>query len=305
LKKLLIITLLLNYFLCFSQAKMGKPIGKNPLTEKKTYSSASTNALFDTLRHNTCLDKQFTIVFYVVLDSNGTSTSTAATSGLGQATSPTLALLVTALNDAFRPICVSFKNCTTIYIPNYNYGKTWTKIPGESYVTSTYYTDKTINFYIVDSVHMAYGNDELEGYTYMPTTANLAAPKKDVIVLDKYKLLQGNFAIVKHLMGHYFGLPHTHDEVALPANPPAVPSPPGPGLSQEFADGSNCYTHGDRFCDTEADSGDPAINMDGMGNFYLFPIDNLMSYYTQRCRFTQEQYNWMAHIIMTKRLYLH
>ena len=44
---------------------------------------------------------------------------------------------------------------------------------------------------------------------------------------------------------------------------------------------------------------------DGNNEYYVPPVDNLMSLYPCRCHFSQEQYNYMAHIILTKRLYLH
>ena len=299
--------LLVTCFYGLSQSKTSnnysRPATSNSVSQKKKFGGATTNAALDTLRHNVCIDKQFSIVFYIVLDS--TSIGSPNYPGVGLANPTNLTLLVFELNETFKPICISFKNCSTVIIPNSSYGKSWLKNKTEAYVTATHYSEKTINFYLVDSVHAGYGNTELEGYSYEPTAANLSLPKKDVLVLDKYKLLQGNFAITKHLLGHYFGLPHTFDEVSTPPMPPAVPPPPTFIMSQEFADGSNCYTHGDRFCDTDADSGDPLFPQDGMGNFYILPKDNLMSYYSQRCRFSQEQYNWMAYTIMTKRMYLH
>lgn len=109
-----------------------------------------------------------------------------------------------------------------------------------------------------------------------------------------------------HLLGHYFGLPHTHDEIS--PSPPAVPGPP-PGIaSQEFASQTttNCSVHGDGFCDTEADPLGNSGQQDGQGNYYIPPIDNYMSYYSStRCKFTAMQYYKMAYTMMTKRLYLH
>jgi hypothetical protein len=144
---------------------------------------------------------------------------------------------------------------------------------------------------------------EIEGYTYAPTPTNIAHPKKDLLVLEKWKILQGNSACVKHLLGHYFGLPHTFGEIN--PSPGANPPPPPGVISHEFANGTNGYTHGDGFADTEADPNDDLITTDGMGVFYVPPVDNLMSLYSQRCRFTHEQYESMAKTIVTKRLYLH
>lgn len=93
-------------------------------------------------------------------------------------------------------------------------------------------------------------------------------------------------SVIIHEMGHYFGLPHTHNF---------------PG--SELVDGSNCQTAGDGFCDTPAD---PNINgkvdgnceyigeeKDANGHFYLPPTNNYMSYSAPSClrEFSQEQTN--------------
>jgi hypothetical protein len=110
-------------------------------------------------------------------------------------------------------------------------------------------------------------------------------------------------------MGHFFGLPDTFEEITSPGSP-----------SGELYERTNCYTNGDGFCDTEAD---PYPNgytpnsptpcdyiygpIDGQGRYFTPPVDNFMSEarLSCRCRFTQEQYNWMATTILTQRLYLH
>lgn len=235
----------------------------------------------------------FTIVFYVVQDSSY---------GVGLATPANLATVMQNINNAFSPICVSFTNCSTVMIPNFNYGRSWVQNTTEQAVTSTYYSDQTINIYLVDTVYPSVPN-ELEGYTYYPSVANLSSPKKDLLVLEHWKILQGNSSLLMHLLGHYFGLFHTFDEVS--PTPPAVPGPPVGVVSHEFANGSNCYTHGDGLCDTEADPNSNLILADGMGVYYLHPKDNYMSYYSQRCRYTQEQYNKMVGVILVSRFNLH
>jgi len=304
LKKLLLILFVLYGFYGSSQTKAARPNSTNSgnpsqLGSKK-YRAATTNSELDTLKHNICVNKQFSVVFYIVLDTLVTGPSP----GLGFATPTNIAYMMSEVNEAFAPICVSFSTCGVYIIPNHNYGKSWTKSGIEPAVTAAYYTDQTINIYLVDSCFIGLGNLEPEGYTYMPTLANLATPKKDLLVIEKYKLLQLNGGVANHLMGHYFGLPHTHDEIApIPA---AVPPPPVVGIaSQEFVDGSNCHVHGDGFCDTEADPGDNLFLVDGMGNYYMYPFDNFMSVYSSKNRFSQEQYNFMAYTILQKRMYLH
>ncbi len=136
----------------------------------------------------------------------------------------------------------------------------------------------------------------------MPTAANLAHPKRDLIVLEKSLMLNNSSEYVFHCLGHFFGLPNTHDEIN--PNIPAVPGPLPPVLSQEFVDGSNCALHGDGFCDTEADPG-TNVPLDGMGNRYMPPKGNYMSHQTGRCRYTLQQYNHMANVMLTTRFYLH
>jgi hypothetical protein len=261
--------------------------------------------LVSTLKHDTCLNKKFSIVFYIVLDSTYQPGVTPAM----------LNTAISTLNTAFARICVKFENCSTVYIPKWPYN-TWSQIPHEMQITSNWYTTQTINFYLVQSVN---NNNSNGGYTYMPGTPG----NKDVIVMRKSSL---NTTTLLHLMGHFFGLPDTYAEIA--PVPPASPGPP-PGItSHEWFNRvpGNCYTHGDGFCDTEADpyngtlaqgynDTNPPVPpcyfdygpVDGQGNYYTPPVDNYMSEYRNscRCRYTQEQYNFMARVILIQKLYLH
>lgn len=263
---------------------------------KGTSSPAQTQNLVTPLLHDTCLNKEFSIVFYILLDT--VMPGNPGYPGVGVVTSPTVSLVMNNINSVFKPICVSFANCSTVYMPNYQ-GARWKKSITEPIVTANWYAENTINIYLVqnDSLDLGYGNTEKEGYTYPPTPGNLSNSLKNIIVLEKGQFLQGNGAILIHLLGHFFGLTHTHEEATSVSVPPAV--------SLELADGSNCATNGDGFCDTEADPGNQSTTKDANGDLYIHPIDNFMSYYSQRCRFTQQQYNRMAYIIATKRMYLH
>lgn len=272
------------------------PTKNMPISNKGQTTLPTIQNLTSTLRHDTCLDKQFSVVFNIVLDSNGVMTPTTIPNDLNT--------MMVNMNAIFKRICVSFTSCSTVLIPQYEYRK-WKKNIADTIITASWYTDKTINVYVVfDVVIPDPTNLEAEGYTYPPPPANYVGPTKDVIVIESNQLTLNNSATMLHLLGHYFGLPHTHGEI----NPqsPATPPPPGLVESHEFANGSNCYTHGDGFCDTEADPGTYAVTADGNGQYYVLPLDNLMSYYGSfRCRFTQEQYNYMAYMILTRRLYLH
>lgn len=246
-----------------------------------------------TLDHDTCLDKKFSIVFHIVLDSNYS---------VNMSTPMVLDDMIDTLNSTFRPICVSFVNCSTIFIPNYPFSK-WKKSITDPVVTSNWYVHKTINVYIVDSIKDLASIPEFgAGYTYRPPVLS-GDSVKDVIVLEDDEVAlqrQGIF----HQFGHYFGLDHTHDEVGT--GPAAVPGPPNPNVfSQEYANGSNCAIHGDCLCDTEADPGDGS-KYDGTGYPYLPPVDNFMApYIGTGCRYSNQQYLKMARCIVAKRLYLH
>ena len=251
----------------------------------KYYQLAATSSTL--LPHDTCFNKTLSIVFYVFLDSLGNPGVTTAQ----------ITACINNLNKYFKPICIKFENCSTKYIPQHEYNK-WDKpnhefkIVGNSY---NYYTDKTINIYLVTWIY----NPGENAYTYMPG----APGGKDLIVMRKSVI--GTMDAI-HVMGQYFGLPHTHAEISTNA-------PDGP--SGELVKRTNCQTNGDGFCDTAADpyptGSSPAIcdyiygPKDAALQYYVPPVDNIMSHWTCRCRFTQEQYNFMAYTYITQRVYLH
>lgn len=262
-----------------------------------------TQNLVTTLKHDTCLNKKFSIVFYLIQD----STFSINQGNIGTITSTLITPAINTLNNVFKRICVSFMNCSTVVIPHYPYNQ-WTQNPLEPIVTSNWYTTQTINFFLVENIA---GQPNAGGYTYMPGTPG----NKDIIVMRKGAL---NTTTLLHLMGHFFGLPDTYAEIGGPV----VPGPIPPATTYEFVQRTNCYTNGDGFCDTEADpypsgynSSNPPVPpcyfdygpVDGQGRYYTPPVDNYMSEYrgTCRCRYTQEQYNYMARVILTQRLYLH
>lgn len=291
-----IISLFLSFHFAAQTANSKAVSTSQPPQKTSKYQASQTQNLVNTLLHDTCLNKQFSLVFYILLDT--ILPGNPGYPGVGVATPSNITTILNNVNTVFKPICVSFGNCKTVYIQNYQKGK-WRKSITEPIVTGNYYTENTINIYLTqnDSLDLGFTNTEKEGYTYAPTPANLANPLKNVIVLEKGQVLQGNGAILIHLLGHFFGLTHTFEEATSTASPPAT--------SLELANGSNCATSGDGFCDTEADPGDLTVGFDANGDVYTHPVDNFMSYYTFRCRFTQQQYNRMAYIILTKRMYLH
>lgn len=295
LKKFVLIVLLFSFLVPLAQNTQKKPGSKKTSTTTNASSSKQINNnhtqnLVTTLTHDTCLNRKFSIVFYVILDSAGMP---------GQANPAALNQFIDTLNNRFRRICVKFENCSTVYISNHSYAE-WYRPTTDTIVTSQWHTDKTINIYLVDSIYQNFPY-EAQGYTYLPPSSPTVTPK-DNIVLEKWQLLVNNCVISLHHIGHFFGLLHTHDEIN--PNLPASPPPPPGVASKEYVDGSNCLIHGDGLCDTEADPLGGAAK-DGKGDFYLKPVDNYMSFSSNSCRFTQQQYNRMAYIMITARRYLH
>lgn len=227
-----------------------------------------------TLAHDTCIHRSLSLVFHVVLDSNGS---------VGSATPTQIAACVQLLNNVWRPICIKFLNCTTNFIPDWNYNN-WRQPYSEPTALSNYFVPNCINIFVVDSIKI-------------PAGASGYASTFSHIVIEK-SVLVSTTAI--HEMGHLFGLPHTF--------------PPGGELVKR----TNCYTTGDGFCDTDADpypSGFSLSNpnctflpgpQDAAGDYYIPPLDNYMTYFKNcRCRFTQEQYNFMARNFVTSGTFLH
>lgn len=235
-----------------------------------------------TLQHDLCVGKKFSIVWYIIADSNGTH----------NVSQSTLNGYISSLNNAFRPICVSFMNCSTVVIPHHPYNR-WSQDTIDPIVTAQWMTQDVINVYIPDSI--------------VGPPAGYAG---SFIVLEKGV----GSGVVIHEMGHFFSLPHTWDEIGGAASPP-----PPQGGSNEFVrrdNLKNCYTNGDGFCDTEADcypvnkvNGAPCRQVhggvDGYGMYYTPPVDNYMTYFTCGCKFTQEQYNQMALTALTSLFHLH
>lgn len=288
--------------------------------------------MVNTLKHEICLDKKFSIVFYLIQDSMySLPNNPPPPNNPNHITSYSLPAIVNLLNTAFSPICVSFEHCKTVIIPDYNHN-TWKAFGNGAMITSTWYTENTINVYIPAVIDPTFFDPIEKAYAYSPPTGTVAP--RNAIVFDKNAITRINEAgfqgaEILHAFGIFFGLPHTYDEInpSLPVSP-MPPTNVTPSITTlEFADHansfSNCAIHGDGFCDTEADpfpaslspaspiplgSGDCSSGagmVDGYGTHYLLPTDNFMSHYPCRCRFSTEQYNYMAQIMMTKRKYLH
>lgn len=200
------------------------------------------------------------------------------------------------LNLLWQPIGMSFEICRINIMENYQWDSltVYEAYNEESQMTAMHYFPNTINVYLCDTIEKE-GIGVVGGYAYFP-----GGP--DVIVCDKESF---NFdgVVMPHEMGHFFGLYHTFET----------------DNGVELVNGSNCETAGDLVCDTEADpdpsgNADPELEcnyegplaIDSNGEWYVPPVDNIMSYYPEECvcRFTPQQYNRMAEQYRTIRFYL-
>lgn len=272
--RFLIIFVLFPFFLTSQNAKVcGNKM--TPAQLQNHYALVQSAAAL--LPHDTCLHRELSIAFHVVLDSNGQAGVNGADINTG----------MDLINAAWKPICISFKNCKTDYIPNYNYNQ-WRDDPDESTCFPNYCIENTINIFLVENI-------------VTPANAGGYAGKMSPSGCNRIVIQKGSIpGVIVHEMGHFFGLPHTWTDAG----------------TDELVVRTNCYTNGDGFCDTEADPyplgrggshcdftpGDKDAN----NNYYTPPLDNYMTYYKGcNCRFTQEQYNFMVYTFLTLGTQLH
>lgn len=245
----------------FVQAQSNSECGNKMSAAQLQTHYARVQSLNSLLPHDTCLNRELSIVFHIVLDSNRqTGINLADLDGC-----------INQLNAIWKPICIAFKKCSINYVSDYNYNE-WKNVLHEPSFSGNYYVDNTIDIVLVENI-------------VLPAGAAGYADLMGHIVMKKSVLL-GTTPI--HEMGHLFGLPHTWETVG------------------ELVRRNGCYTSGDGFCDTEADpypigevTGAPCDFQpgpkDANSDYYTPPLDNYMTYFKPcRCRFTQEQYNFMA-----------
>ena len=239
----------------------------------------STTASFSqsyTFQHESlpCLNKKFTIVAHIFLDSLGNPGATEA--DIKQA--------IANINPFFAPICASFEVCEFRYHDNWQHDVLEDPDTEGPQVLTQYHADYRINIYFVTfftSTINACGFADLGGIGNAFSTGIFI--RKDCI----------SPRTIAHEMGHFFSLKHTFE-----------------GSGTELVNGTNCTTAGDGICDTPGDpyvAGDPLANYvtsdcrfisektDANGEYYNPDLGNIMSYYEcGTCGFTWGQLNQMA-----------
>jgi len=218
-----------------------------------------------------CLNKRFSILVHIVKD----------TLGMPNVTEAEIQSEVDGVNAYFDDICVSFEICEFNYIDNFQWdtldavgGFRWNQM------LTAHHEDFRINVFYVQHIIDPPG---VAGFADLGGINNTGG---------------GGICVKKpggallHEMGHYWGLPHTFE-----------------GNGTELADGSNCQTEGDGFCDTPGDPYVPfdppgdyingdcifvSMLQDANGQFYDPDVGNVMSYYGCDCHFSYEQYWHMA-----------
>lgn len=217
-----------------------------------------------------CINKRFSMVMHIVRDSLGEPNIT-ETDIQGQ---------VDYINTLWDTICVSFEICEFRYIDNFQWD-TLEEVSGyrwEEMITA-HEQDYRINVFYPQYIEPG----EAAGFAPL---GGITAPGGSICVTKG-----GGGGVLAHEMGHFWGLPHTFEN-----------------LGTELVDGSNCSTAGDAICDTPADPyfGAPedqyhsnciftATMTDPNGQYYSPDMGNIMSYYTScSCRFTHGQYLRMA-----------
>jgi hypothetical protein len=312
----------------FSQVKTGTTGSKSGAPGNSVqgkYSQGQTQSLVSQQLHPECLNKKFSVVFYLIDD----STYSLANNLPNALASYHLNTAINNLNKAFSPICVSFEHCKTVIIPHYTFNE-WRATDNGMQVLKNWYTENTINIYVPLEFQLPLLDPPNSSYSFPPPTGP-NSPTFNAVVVTKSSLNTPNLFgtpgdNLLHAMGHFFGLPHTYDEINPAGSATVTPAPPFSNMSLEYVsrtNAPNCHDHGDGFCDTEADpypyTGTPNMQAsganncaetfglkDGRNDSYTAPCDNLMSaYLAMRCRFTPEQYNHMAKIISTLRFHLH
>ncbi len=228
-----------------------------------------------------CVNKAFPICLQIIQDSLGNDATTIVRARE----------VLDSLNDVFEPICVSFYIFDTRIIPNHSFDEINKNGEYEELI-SVYNRPNRINLYVGSTFN---NNPYRPGFS---TYNGITLPSTAFPAISINKSAFGQIQLA-HFMGEYFGLqPTSYD-----------------GNGEELADGSNCTTAGDLFCDTPADpfyvpengnltNQDPFYQApckfiytgkDSNNSFFNPDVSNIMSFYLGcRCTLTEQQYIHMA-----------
>ncbi len=189
------------------------------------------------------------VFFHIVRNSNGTNAFSTPNADN---------VIIDYLNVYYKSHNIKFNNLGVDFINNSNYLSLNTAQSFED-LGSEKYNNDAVNFYITKSLNSGAWKGVVIG----------GIPNKRLFVDIDY-LYESTTA---HEMGHALGLFHTHETERFGA---------------ENIDGSNCFTAGDKICDTPADPNlinkvDPAC-LYTWGNGYNPLTDNIMSYSRESCK---------------------
>lgn len=191
-----------------------------------------------------------------------------------------ITLSIAYMNSKYAGANVQFYTCGVDYIDDDRYYDF--DIGEQSLLMDTYNQSDAINIYLFNTMFQSNGRD-MWGYTYIPSLTG------SVNIISLRRSTMDELSTIAHEMGHFFGLPHTHNDFG-PSN-------------DELVNGSNCRVAGDYFCDTPADpemdfENDVNENCeytkdttDANGERYTPATDLIMSYARHKCRtrFSLEQ----------------
>ena len=234
-----------------------------------------------------CVDKTFSVIAHIVLDSLGEP----------NITEEAIQESIDSANSAFSPICIGFEICEFRIIPNFqfdtlNFG-------------NTEFDELQVQHHVANRINMFFITDfETQMPPYVCGSTNLGGItelEEGGLVIRKGDCMESGSKTVPHELGHFFGLLHTFE-----------------GNREEFVNGSNCATTADMICDTPSDPfliGDPISiyideaeecrfilpEMDANGEWYAPDVGNYMNYYPSECAcgFTHEQYLRMAETFLS------
>jgi hypothetical protein len=241
-----------------------------------------------TLDRLPCIDKKFSVVVHIVLDSLNKP-------GILEAD---IRANFDKLNADFAPICVSFEICDFDTVVNFKYNSLndrkdtpeWKELP------VLYNHKNRLNVYYVGN--LVWGRDKY-GYSYEGGIKN--TDFSCVIVLkEPFVCCNPVWKALGHEMGHFFGLKDTFET----------------DNGSELVNGTNAATAGDLISDTGADpffEGNltewyvflPTCTFvnkskDLNGQYYDPMVGNIMSHYPDKCNcgFTHDQLHRMAQVYL-------